>query len=136
VIPVHFAPEPPIRTECPPGVCDCERDVLLADADSDQRILRLTQLEEKRLIARIEALASYADLLKLQQKMRELLGIELRIEPGPREVRTVRGLQIELATRPGLCRKTRKTIPAAVRKCLESHPEIVYALLNSHDLLG
>ena len=49
---------------------------------------------------------------------------------------TVRGLTIQLEERPGLCKKTRQTVPAAIRKCLENHPEITYAILNTHDLLG
>ncbi|MGV8274857.1 hypothetical protein ACV33R_31450, partial [Pseudomonas aeruginosa] len=37
--------------------------------------------------------------------------------------------------RPGLCRKTRQAIPAAIRRGLEKRPEVAYALLNAHDLL-
>ena len=130
--PVSF----PIRTECPPGACVCERERLLEDPQADLRVLRLTRDEEKKLIARIENLASYDELNKLAAKMDELLGIALRITPSPREVRTVRGLAIQLGERPGLCRKTRQAIPAAVRRCLDAHPEIVYAILDAHDLLG
>ena len=36
---------------------------------------------------------------------------------------------------PGLCRKTRKAIPAAIRRGLSNHPEIAFELLNAHDLL-
>jgi hypothetical protein len=64
------------------------------------------------------------------------LGIVLNISPGLNEVKTVRGLQIELADRPGLCRKTRQTIPAAIRKCLEKNPEITYAILDADGLFG
>ena len=60
----------------------------------------------------------------------------LQITPSVHGVRTVRGLSIKLADQPGLCRKTRETIPAAVRRCLDAHPDIVYALLNARDLLG
>jgi hypothetical protein len=60
----------------------------------------------------------------------------LVITPSARGVRTVRGLSIVLAPRPGLCRKTRQAIPAAIRRCLDRHPEIVYALLNARDLLA
>ncbi len=126
----------PIRQPCPPGACDCQRDALLADPHADVRILRLTREEEKKLIARIDAVSSYAELRHVTQRLASQLGVELTILPGLREVRTVRGLQIHLSERHGLCRKTRQTVPAAVRKCLERHPEIVYAILDAHDLLG
>ncbi len=45
----------PIREECPPGACVCDRERLLCDPQGDIRILRRTKQEEKRLIARIEA---------------------------------------------------------------------------------
>jgi hypothetical protein len=48
----------PIRTECPPGACVCNREALLAAPDADLRILRLTREEEKKLLARIEAVDS------------------------------------------------------------------------------
>jgi hypothetical protein len=51
-------------------------------------------------------------------------------------VRTVRGLTIKLADCPGLCRKTRENVPAAIRRCLDKNPDIVFALLNSRDLLA
>ena len=126
----------PIRVECPPGACVCDRDALLADPDADGRILRLTKEEEKKLVARIEAVASYEDLRKLGEKIQELLGVSLTITPGNNEVRTVRGFHIELSERPGLCRKTKQAIPAAVRRCLDQHPEIAWAILDAHDLLG
>lgn len=126
----------PIRKECPPGACICERERLLDDPQADIRILRLTREEEKRLLARIESISSYADLQHVQERMRAQLGLVLHIAPGPNEVRTVRGLNIQVAEQPGLCRKTRQAIPAAVRRCLERHPEIAYAILDAHDLLG
>lgn len=126
----------PIRNECPPGACTCERDVLLGDPAADLRVLRLTREEEKRLVARIESIASYADLRHIEKRLAEQLGIVLQIAPRGREVRTVRGLSIQLAEQRGLCRKIRQSIPAAVRRCLEQHPDIVYAILNEHDLLG
>jgi hypothetical protein len=129
---VHF----PIRTECPPGACVCERERLLADPAADLRILKLTRDEEKKLLARIEAISSYADLRKMEQKMLELLGIALRIAPGPNEVKTVRGFSIELGELPGLCRKTKQSIPAAVRRCLDQHPEIAFAILDEFGLFG
>ncbi len=126
----------PIRKECPPGACVCDRDRLLNDPRSDIRVLRLTREEEKKLIERIERIASYAELMRIGQRMQEQLGIELRIAPGAHEVRTVRGIHIQLVERPGLCRKIRQSIPAAIRRCLERNPEIAYAILNAHDLLG
>ncbi|HYD97307.1 MAG TPA: hypothetical protein VEC01_18425 [Noviherbaspirillum sp.] len=131
-------PEPlpfPIRKECPPGACICGRDELLADPHADIRALRLTREEEKRLIARIEGITSYADLMHVADLMRAQLGIVLRIAPRANEVRTVRGLSIRLDEQPGLCRKIRQSVPAAVRRCLERSPDIVYAILNAHDLL-
>jgi hypothetical protein len=125
-----------IRKECPPGACTCNRDDLLNDPHGDVRILRLTKEEEKKLIARIENISSYADLLRIQERMQTLLGIVLVIAPSSREVRTVRGISIQFSEQPGLCRKTRQSIPAAVRKCLEKNPEIAYAILDAHDLLG
>lgn len=131
-------PEPafPIRKECPPGACICEREALLADPNADITILRLTKDEEKRLVERIEAIGSYADLLRLSDKLKAQLGIALTIEPGDNEVRTVMGLNIELSEKQGLCRKTREAIPAAVRRCMKKNPAIVFELLNSRDLLG
>jgi hypothetical protein len=126
----------PIRTECPPGACTCGRERLLGDPAADLRILRLTREEEKKLLARIEAVSSYADLKKMQERMHAQLGMVLKIAPGIHEVRTVRGFVIELVACPGLCKKTRQTIPAAIRKCLERNPEIGYAILNAHDLFG
>ncbi|MES3024240.1 MAG: hypothetical protein V4857_21950 [Pseudomonadota bacterium] len=120
----------PIRKECPPGACVCDREVLLNDPAADLRVLRLTREEEKKLVERIEGLTTYPDLRKLEERLFALLGITLRITPSARGVRTVRGLNIQLLERPGLCRKTRENIPAALRRCLTNHPEIVYALLN------
>jgi hypothetical protein len=126
----------PLRNPCPPGVCVCERERLLEQPGADIRILRLTREEEKRLLARINEIASYAELQRIQQRLHEQLGIEVRIAPGSNEVRTLRGLEINVAERPGLCKKLRQSIPAAIRKCMDRHPEIVFALLNTHDLLG
>ncbi|GIZ50224.1 hypothetical protein [Noviherbaspirillum aridicola] len=125
----------PIRKECPPGACTCRREQLFEGPGGDMRILLLTREEEKRLVARIEELTTLADLRRIADRMREQLGMVLRIAPGGAEVRTVRGLSITLDEQPGLCRKTRQAIPAAVRRCLERHPEIVYAILNERDLL-
>ena len=126
----------PLRTECPPGACVCDRDRLLAEPDADLRPLRLTRTEEQRLIERIEGIASYDELKRLQERIRANLGVELKIAPGPNEVRTLRGILIVLEDRPGLCKKVRQSIPAAVRRALDRHPEITWAILDSHDLFG
>jgi len=125
-----------MRAQCPPGACVCERERLLADPAADVRILQLTRDEEKKLLARIEAIASYDELRKMVQRMHQLLGMALHITPSTNEVRSVRGFSIELEALPGLCRKTRQSIPAAVRRCLDQHPEIAFAILDAHDLFG
>lgn len=125
-----------VRVECPPGLCVCERERLLEDPAADVRILKLTRDEEKKLLERIEAISTYDDLLKMERRMQQLLGVVLTITPSANEVRSVRGFTIELAELPGLCRKTRQSIPAAVRRCMDKHPEIAYAILDAHDLFG
>jgi hypothetical protein len=126
----------PLRTECPPGACVCDRDRLLAEAGADLRPLRLTRMEEQKLVERIEGIASFEELKRLQERIRSNLGVELKIAPGPNEVRTLRGIVILLEDRPGLCKKVRQSIPAAVRKALDRHPEITWAILDAHDLFG
>ncbi|MGH8332271.1 MAG: hypothetical protein ACRES0_17860 [Pseudomonas sp.] len=126
---------PPIRQPCPPGACDCGRDPLLETPGADVRILFLTRSEEKRLVERLENLQSLSDLERLQQRMYEQLGIRVDIVPSFNEVRTMRGIGINLGDQPGLCRKTRQSIPAAIRRALEKRPEIAYELLNANDLL-
>ncbi|CFB61232.1 hypothetical protein [Pandoraea apista] len=108
----------------------------MEDPHGDRRILRLTQAEEKRLVARIESLTSYAELLRLSERMHAQLGIVLRIAPSLNEVRTVRGIAIQLEVQPGLCRKTHAAIPAAIRRCLDQRPEIAYAILDADGLFG
>lgn len=125
-----------IRTECPPGSCNCERTPLLATPGADLRILMLTREEEKRLLLRLESISSLEDLNHMLQRMAEQLGLKITIAPGSSEVRTVRGIQIDIADQAGLCKKTRQSIPAAIRKGLERKPEIAYALLDAHDLFG
>lgn len=126
----------PVRVECPPGLCVCDRERLLNDPNADTRVLMLTREQEKKLLERIERIDSYEQLLHVGKLMFDQLGVQLRITPSAREVRTVRGLSIQLQELPGLCRKTRQAIPAAVRRCLDQHPDIVYAILDAHDLLG
>ncbi|KHA70008.1 hypothetical protein NZ35_27880 [Pseudomonas chlororaphis] len=125
----------PLRSPCPPGACICGRDPLLEMPGADLRILRLTREEEKRLLARLEMLKDLNDLKHLQQRMFEQLGIRVDVAPGFNEVRTMRGIAIQIGELPGLCRKTRAAIPAAIRRGLENHPEIAFELLNAHDLL-
>lgn len=124
-----------IRSACPPGACNCGRDLLLDSPDGDLRILRLTRPEERRLLERLENIQSLADLEHMQRRIYEQLGIRVAIAPGFNEVRSMRGIAIEIGELPGLCRKTRQAIPAAIRRGLEKHPEIAYGLLNAHDLL-
>ena len=124
-----------IRSPCPPGACDCGRDPLLETPGADLRILFLTRAEEKRLIERLENIQSLSDLAHVQNRMFEQLGIRLDIAPGFNEVRTMRGIGIHIDDLPGLCRKTRAAIPAAIRRAMEKRPEIAYDLLNANDLL-
>jgi len=86
----------PIRKECPPGACTCGREALLDDPQSDMRILRLTREEEKRLIARLESLSSLAELKDMEKRMHAQLGIVVTITPSIHEVRTVRGINIQV----------------------------------------
>ncbi|PTR23296.1 MULTISPECIES: hypothetical protein [unclassified Pseudomonas] len=124
-----------IRSPCPPGACDCGRDPLLETPGADLRILFLTRNEEKRLIERLENLQSLSDLEHVRRRMFEQLGIRVNIAPGFNEVRTMRGIGIQVGELPGLCRKTRANIPAAIRRAMEKRPEIAYELLNANDLL-
>jgi hypothetical protein len=124
-----------IRQPCPPGACDCGRDPLLETPGADVRILFLTRAEEKRLVERLENLQSLQDLEHLQRRMFEQLGIRVAIAPGFNEVRTMRGIGIHIDELPGLCRKTRAAIPAAIRRAMEKRPQIAFELLNANDLL-
>lgn len=126
----------PLRVECPPGACICERERVLADPGADQRPLLITRQQEQRLIERIERIDSYADLQHVQNLVRKNTGAELRIAPGPNEVRTVRGIVVVLEERPGLCKKIRQSVPAAVRRRLVERPEIAWAILDANDLFG
>jgi hypothetical protein len=121
----------PIRQPCPPGACNCGRELLQA---AEQRILALTRQEERRLLERLENLQSLADLQHMQRRLYEQLGIRVEVVPGYNEVRTMRGIAISIDELPGLCRKTRQSIPAAIRRGLEKNPEIAYRLLDAHDL--
>ena len=129
-------PSFPIRIECPPGACTCERESLLSQPGADLRILMLTREEEKKLIERLEHISSLADLEHMLQRIEQQLGVTIQIAPGSNEVRTMRGIQIDMPDIPGLCRKTRQSLPAAIRKGMERTPEIAWALLDAHDLFG
>ncbi|QNP60180.1 hypothetical protein [Paenacidovorax monticola] len=129
-------PSFPIRTECPPGACVCDRDALLQAVDGDVRILRLTRDEEKRLIQRLENLASLGDLRHMEERLFQQLGVRLSISASPHEVRSLRGIAILVHEQPGLCRKTRQAIPAAIKKSMEQRPEIVFELLNEDGLFA
>ena len=130
-----MTPSVTLRSPCPPGACICEREQLLAAPDSDLRIFNLTRQAEKVLLERLENIQSLSDLEHMQRRMHEQLGIEVLIDPGHTEVRTMRGIAIRRAEQPGLCRKTRQAIPAAIRRALEKRPEIAYKLLDGHGLL-
>lgn len=126
----------PIRTECPPGACVCNRDALLQNPSGDLRVLRLTREEEKRLLQRLENLGSLSDLRRIEERLEQQLGIRLTISTSPNEVRTLRGITILVHEQPGLCKKTRQAIPAAIKKSLEQRPEIAYELLDEGGLFG
>ena len=123
-----------IRQPCPPGACVCDREQLLQAPGADLRILNLTRQEEKKLLDRLEHLKSLQDLEHMQQRMYELLGIRVHVAPGHTEVKSMRGIQIVIEELPGMCRKTRQSIPAAIRRGMEKRPEIAYRLLDAHDL--
>ena len=128
--------QPSLRRPCPPGTCDCGHLALLDQPQADWSILRLTRAEEKRLVERLENLKDFADLQHLQERMRAQLGIQLSIQPSHREVRSPLGLVFEFAQQPGLCRKTRQALPTAIRKSMKNNPEILFRLLDAHDLLA
>lgn len=120
----------PIRTECPPGACNCGRNALLENPSEDLRALRLTREDEKHLLQRLENLSSLSDLRHMEDRMAQQVGIRLSITLSPNEVRSLRGITILVHEQPGLCRKTRQAIPAAIKRGLEKRPEMAYALLN------
>jgi hypothetical protein len=130
-----MTPSLQIRQPCPPGACNCGRERLLDTPGTDLRILSLSRPEEKRLLDRLENIQSFTDLEHMQRRMYDLLGIRLQITPSFNEVKTMRGICIQICDLPGLCRKTRQSIPAAIRRGLEKRPEIAYKLLDAHDLL-
>ena len=130
------APPPPIRTECPPGSCVCQRDALMQASGGDTRILRLTREEEKRLVQRLEQITSLADLRHMERRLFEQLGVRLSIGTSPNGVRSLRGITVLVHEQPGLCRKTRQAIPAAIKKSMEARSGIVFELLDEGGLFG
>ena len=84
------APPFPIRTECPPGSCVCEREALMHAPGGDTRILRLTREEERRLVQRLEQITSLADLRHMERRLFEQLGVRLTIGTSPNGVRSLR----------------------------------------------
>ena len=130
------APPFPIRTECPPGACNCGRDALLQNPNGDLRVLRLTREDEKQLLHRLENLSSLSDLHRVEERMAQQLGIRLHISTSPNVVRTLRGITILVHEQPGLCRKTRQAIPSAIKRSLEQRPEIAFEILDIDGLFG
>ena len=130
------APPPPIRTECPPGSCVCEREALMQAPGGDTRILRLTREEERRLVQRLEQITSLADLRHMERRLFEQLGVRLTIGTSPNGVRSLRGITVLVHEQPGLCRKTRQAIPAAIKKSMETRSGIVFELLDEGGLFG
>ncbi len=127
----------PLRTECPPGACICGRGAPQQAASTfDARVLQLTREEEARLLVRLARIDSLADLRHMQQRLLAQLGVQLHIEPATAEVRSLRGIAITLREQPGLCRRTRQAVPAAVRRSLEQRPEIAWALLDEGGLFA
>lgn len=120
----------PIRTECPPGACNCGRDALLDNPSEDHRVLRLTREDERHLLQRLKNLSSLSDLRRMEERMEQQVGIRLSITLSPNEIRSLRGITILVHEQPGLCRKTRQAIPAAIKRSLEQRPEIAYEMLN------
>ena len=129
----HLPPFP-LRTECPPGACICARDALLADPQGDLRILRLSRADEKSLLQRLENLRDLTDLRHLEERMEQQLGIRLTLVTSPRGVRSLRGILIRVQEQPGLCRKTRQAIPAAIRRGIEKRPQIAWEIANAGGL--
>ena len=129
-------PPLPIRTECPPGACNCGRDALLQNPNGDLRVLRLTREDEKRLLHRLENLSSLSDLHRVEERLAQQLGIRLSISTSPNVVRTLRGITILVHEQPGLCRKTRQAIPAAIKHSLDQRPEIAFEILDAGGLFG
>ena len=103
---------------------------------ADPRILRLTREEELRLVARLEQITDVTDLRHMQQRLQVQLGLQLHIHIGANEVRSLRGITVRVQEQPGLCRKTRQSIPAAIKQAMAQRPHIAYALLDEGGLFA
>jgi len=125
-----------VRKACPPGACVCDLDHLLNDPQGDKRILRLTRIEEKKLIDHINTITTFSELQKLKERLLTQLGVDLQITQRSREVRSVRGISVEVKEHIGLCRKTRHAITTAIRRCLDQNSSIIFAILDANDLFG
>lgn len=125
---------PPLRAGCPAGACICKRAALMQDPDADWRVLRLSALDEKNLVQRLQSLRDLADLRHMERRMEQQLGIRLAIVTSPRGVRTLRGIVIRVQDQPGLCRKTRQAIAAAIRRSLTDRPQIAWEIANAGGL--
>ena len=66
ILPMNTEPPFPIRTECPPGTCVCERDALLAAPGGDVRILRLyegtTQIQQMVIGRELQRMAKAGEI--------------------------------------------------------------------------
>jgi hypothetical protein len=85
-------------------------------------------------VQRLENLASLEDLRRMEQRLFEQLGVRLTIGTSPNEVRSLRGITILVHEQPGLCRKTRQALPAAIRRSMEQRPQIAWDLLDEGGL--
>ena len=110
--------------------------MLLETPGADIRVLQLSREEEKKLLYRLENLTDLADLRHLEDLLFQQLGIRLSISLSPNEVRSLRGIAILVQDQPGLCKKTRQAIPAAIKKSMEQRPEIAFDLLNEGGLFA
>jgi hypothetical protein len=70
----------------------------------------------------------------MEQRLFEQLGVRLTIGTSPNEVRSLRGITILVHEQPGLCRKTRQALPAAIRRSMEQRPQIAWDLLDEGGL--
>ena len=124
----------PLRAGCPAGACICGRAALLQDPDADWRVLRLSTLDEKNLVQRLQSLRDLADLRHVEARMEQQLGIRLTLVTSARGVRTLRGIVIRVQDQPGLCRKTRQAIAAAIRRSLAQRPQIAWEIADAGGL--
>ena len=60
--------------------------------------------------------------------------VRLTIGTSPNEVRSLRGITVLVQEQPGLCRKTRQAIAAAIRRSLERQPHIAWEIANAGGL--